>query len=191
MRRYDAGTVPTWRRLFCSFCSGHGTAGGLHDRRQFVAVATPFGWSNRCKLARPLIAGGGFGPTAKNQAHNPAVAGSNPIPATCFDGSETRYRRVIRKAGVERRRPFRVLSPVLATTSASREVSVCRSRPVARDPRPPWRRPADPFRPKLSVVSLSRAAGLTGVASASTAHNPLGLRCGKRSQNEKTRRPIS
>ena len=67
------------------------------------------------------------------------------------------YRRVIRKAGVARRRPFCVLSPVLATSSsvvARLESAISASRAnrcvaVLANAR-------GQIRPKLSVVSLSR-----------------------------------
>ena len=73
------------------------------------------------------------------------------------------YRRVIREAGVERRRPFCVLSPGLARTCgvvASLFLSISRRRAtrVVQSGVVPWCH----FRAKLSVVSLSRAAWVNG-----------------------------
>jgi hypothetical protein len=77
--------------------------------------------------------------------------------------AKLRYRRVKRKAAISGWRPFRVLSPTLATTSstASRlKVSVSLRRAThlrhARVVVP------SQFRPKLSVVSLSRAVQVIG-----------------------------
>jgi hypothetical protein len=99
-----------------------------------------------------------------------------PTAQLVFTVAKLVYRRVIRKAGVERRRPFRVLSPVVATTSSvvgrlflgvscRRATSRVRVR-VA---------PTAQFRPKLSVVSVSRDAWVNGCCFRSIAPNPLGL----------------
>ena len=73
------------------------------------------------------------------------------------------YRRVTRKAAISGWRPFRVLSPVLATTSSIAlrlEVSVSARRATQ------LRHVCAPFparlRPKLSVVSVSRAVRVIG-----------------------------
>ena len=91
--------------------------------------------------------------------HNPAVAHSNPVPATCFSGCETGRPASFEKAGVQRRRPFRVLSPVVATTSsiaASLDVSVPSRR--ATFPSPARVGFLTRSRRKHSVVSASRRA---------------------------------
>lgn len=45
------------------------------------------------RAAEPLRAAGGV-----RGAHNPAFTDPNPIPETCFDGSETALRRFVRNA---------------------------------------------------------------------------------------------
>jgi hypothetical protein len=79
------------------------------------------------------------------------------------------YRRVIRKAVIFGWRPFRVLSPVVATTSsitARLEVSVAPRRATFPSPlRDAARRQ---FHPKLSVVSLSLAVRVIGCCEHST-----------------------
>jgi len=77
--------------------------------------------------------------------------------------AKSRYPRVIRKAGVQRRRPFRVLGPFLATTrgtaaSLKDSLSARRAHRLAR----PGVAPLARSRPRLSVVSLSRAAWVNG-----------------------------
>ena len=86
--------------------------------------------------------------------------GSPPLVLTV---AKLTYRRVIRKAGVERYRPFRVPSRVLATTSsvAARlgfAISACRATSLVRVRVTPLVQSL----PKLSVVSLSRAAWVNG-----------------------------
>jgi len=75
------------------------------------------------------------------------------------------YRRVIRKAGVPRRRPFRVLSPVLAISYGHDTSLRISSRPVARDPRTLNRLPDPSVFGRNSRLSLCLSPpGLTGVA---------------------------
>jgi hypothetical protein len=82
-----------------------------------------------------------------------------PSPQLVLTVAKSGYRRVIRKADAERRRPFCVLPPVLATSSRAAawlgsEISASRATrglPVFGDSQ-------GQSRPKLSAVSLSRAA---------------------------------
>jgi hypothetical protein len=94
--------------------------------------------------------------------HNLAVTGSNPIPSTCFDGSETRLPQGYTKAGVQRRRPFRVPGPVPATSSghgASLEAMLSAHR--ARRPARQFVSLVAPFSTKtLGCLCVSRRLGL-------------------------------
>ena len=97
-------------------------------------------------------------------------------PQLVFSVAKSGYRRVIRKAGVQRRRPFRVLSPVLARTSgANGSLKVLLSVRRARRPGRTVVAPQTRFRPKLSAVSLSRAVWVNGCCFRSIAPKPLGL----------------
>ena len=74
-----------------------------------------------------IICVAGWSSPVAREAHNLEVVGSNPAPATCFAVGKRKnrtvtklgYRRVTRKAAISGWRPFRVLSPVLATTSST------------------------------------------------------------------------
>ena len=83
-----------------------------------------------------------------------------PFPQLVLTVAKFGYRRVIRKAGVQRRRPFRVLSPVLATTCGRDASLVSRSRRVARDAVPAPALPTDAFLAKtLGRLGVSRRLG--------------------------------
>ena len=113
-------------------------------------------------------------------------------PQLVLTVAKSGYRRVIRKAGVQRRRPFCVLSPVLATTSSVARWSLFgdlgQSRATLR------RAVASPCGPDFgqnSRLSLCLAPpGLTAVASAPTAHNPLGLGAMSGARTKRTQRFI-
>ena len=93
---------------------------------------------------------------------SPISNGIRPAPLV-LTVAKSDYRRVIRKAGVERRWPFRVLSPVLTTGSSVAEglwLAISASR--ARLPGLPVVTRPTRFPPKLSVVSLSRVGWVNG-----------------------------
>jgi hypothetical protein len=88
--------------------------------------------------------------------------------------ANTGYRRVLRKAGVQRRRPFCVVSPVLPTTCGVAESLFLAT--SDRGATPAGRSgvaPGGQFRQKLSVVSDSRAGRVNGCCERSIARNPL------------------
>lgn len=132
--------------------------------------------SRLCKCHRCASAARPSGAIMASPAHNPAVTGSNPVPATCFDGSEIwvgLYERpASRDVGL-----FAFYRQFWQRVRASPRFSDWRSLRVARDA---LSSPTSPRRPDLgrnSLLSLRLAPfGLTAVGSARTAHNPLGLR---------------
>lgn len=97
-------------------------------------------------------------------------------PPLVLTVAKSGYRRVIRKAGVERRRPFCVLGQVPATTcdadgSLKVSLSTCRAMPARGSVATPRTRSG----PKLSAVSLSRAGWVNGCCFRSVAPNRLGM----------------
>ena len=100
-----------------------------------------------------------------------------PFPQLVLTVAKFGYRRVIRKASVERRWPFRVLSPVMATAcgrDASLEVPLSASR-ARRGARPGVAWPTHFWR-KLSAVSESRAAWVIACCERSIGRNPCMVR---------------
>ena len=100
-----------------------------------------------------------------------------PSPQLVLTVAKSDYRRVIRKVGVERRRPFGVLSPVLVTTSRDANCLGVESATL-RATRAVRIRLATVIgiEPKLSPVSVSRAAWVIECCERSFARNRRSLR---------------
>ena len=110
--------------------------------------------------------------------HNPEGIDPNPTPTTCSNGSENRLPQGIRKAGVRRRRPLRILSPVQARTCGFAVSPLALGLLLSRDLHVPIQRSRHShFRPRHSVVSDSRAAWVNGCCEPSIAHNPCATSC--------------
>lgn len=102
-------------------------------------------------------------------------------PPLIFAVANSAHRPVIRKADAPGRRPFRVLSPFLATSYGDGpSLLVSRLRPSATPAWRPARAARVPLWPEVSVVSVSRlGSGYQNVRSALPGRNELAV-CGTR-----------
>ena len=122
--------------------------------------------------------GAGWSSPVAREAHNLEVAGSNPVPATCFDGSEIGLPSGYTKGRCRKTPAFLRYRPSyrneLRRRTSSRAVSISRSLPAARlplVPSPAGRRPVLGRNSRLSRTIAPR--GLTHVASARSVANDI------------------
>lgn len=155
---------------------------GLRNRLQIDCGLSRVGLSNFVQFARTLIR---FGMTSRMQRKPrrlipPQSQIRIPYPPLVLMVAKSGYTRVIRKAGVQRRRPFRVIAISgnhLQRRPKSQRLALGQSRATSYSQ---CRRPGDPIRAKtLGCLSVCLApVGLNGCCFRLQRSQPLGLLSG-------------